>query len=76
MWFIVGIDGDQTPDPEYWRDRWELIEADSPKEARQKWVEMWKGWLQNHERHHIFVDEVDPHQYGAAWLIRKHRRGL
>ncbi len=57
-WFIVGIDGDRTPDPRYWRDRWECIEARDRHHARRQWIKMREGWLRNDEHQYIFVDEV------------------
>ena len=62
-WFVVGIDGDNTPDPLYWRDRWELVSAADVDEAKRKWIEMREGWLAPNEVVHIFIDEVNPDDY-------------
>ncbi len=63
-WYVVGIDGDRSPDPEYWRARWDLIEADRSHQARTIWIEMREGWLSPDEHRHIFVDRVKaPEEY-------------
>lgn len=42
--FLVGVNGEHTPDPAYWRDRNEVIEADSEQEAKEKWLKIRGGW--------------------------------
>ena len=62
-WFIVGLDGDKTPDPAYWRDRWELIKASDHHQARKEYIRRMDGWLRTDEQRYIFKDEVDPDKY-------------
>lgn len=47
--YIVGIDGRKTPEPNYWYDRWKCIEAENEQEALQLYFEMKKNWLREEE---------------------------
>lgn len=58
-WFMVGIDGDETPDPAYWRERWECVEAANSVEAKAKWKAMRGGWVRPDEEDRIFVEKVE-----------------
>ena len=44
MHWLVGVNGERTPDPQYWRDRNEIIEAETKKEAIAKWKEEHQYW--------------------------------
>ena len=57
--FVVGLDGDHTPDPVYWRERWGLVEAEDRHDAKEQWIAEHQGWLQLSELKHIFTDEVE-----------------
>ena len=42
--YIVGVDGEHTPDPEYWRARNEIITAKDEEEAKEIWEQKREGW--------------------------------
>ncbi len=51
--YLVGLNGEHTPDPEYWRARNAFIKAESEWEAKQKWIQMREGWFREDERPYI-----------------------
>lgn len=53
--FIVGLDGRKTPDPEYWYDRWECILAKSERQAKNFYIETKSKWLREDEYKHVEV---------------------
>lgn len=55
LYFIVGIDGSQTPDPRYWQDRWEAIPADCEAEAIRTHLENLSYFYRPEERNHVKV---------------------
>lgn len=79
-WYIAGIDGDHTPDPAYWRDRWELIKARDHHHARREYIRIMDGWLRPDEQKHVFTDEVNVRDYTNEFdqvhfhKVRKHTR--
>lgn len=42
--FLVGINGEHTPDPEYWRARNEVITAKDETEATESWKSIHECW--------------------------------
>ena len=42
--FLVGVNGERTPDPAYWRERNEVIIAEDEKDAKEVWKERHEGW--------------------------------
>lgn len=56
--FLVGIDGSNTPDPRYWRERNEFIMAHNAEEASKIWCYLKGEWLREDEIPFIKVVEV------------------
>ena len=42
--FLIGVNGEHTPDPEYWRSRNEIIEGDSTAEIKIEWLKLHECW--------------------------------
>jgi len=63
-YYLVGINGENTPDPEYWRDRNEIIKAGNKQQAIEKWKQERAGWLRPDEEPFIkaviLPDDVNP----------------
>ncbi len=57
--YLVGLNGEHTPDPEYWRARNEFIKAKSEQEAKQKWIQMREGWFKQDEESYIQTRIID-----------------
>jgi hypothetical protein len=56
--YLVGIDGSSTADPQYWRDRNELIVAENSEKAKEKWIQRREGWLREDEIPFIETREI------------------
>lgn len=67
--YLVGIDGTKTPDPQYWFDRWEVVEATSIKEAKEVWCAKRQGWIADAEKPFARVwYESNVHFSELAWM--------
>lgn len=70
-YYIVGIDGRQTPDPRYWFDRWECIQADTEEQAIEKWFEEKALWVRSEEKRYVKVwGVVDEPVHVWTWIIQ------
>ena len=68
-YFIIGIDGRKTPDPNYWFDRWECIQAPTDKEALQEYYKRYHGWLREDEKKYVKVHAVlAKYQSAYVWI--------
>lgn len=69
--YIVGIDGSNTPDPLYWFQRFETIKAYNAAEARTKWIDkqIAAQWLRNDEIPYVHVwDELHKYTSPYNWM--------
>ena len=57
-YYVVGIKPDRNPDPAYWLDRFEAIQADNEIEAKDGWVKEREGWLHMIEFQYIRIWDV------------------
>lgn len=72
IFYLVGIDGSKTPDPQYWKDRWECIEAATETEAIEQYCKLYHGWLRQEERKLVKVlDTAATYNDPWNWIIRK-----
>lgn len=66
-YYIVGLDGNQTPDPDYWWDRAECIKADNEGDAVRDYIEK-SSWLRDDEEKFVEVLGVeDESVYAPGW---------
>jgi hypothetical protein len=54
-YYIVGLDGRQTPDPQYWYDRWVCIKAASMDDAKEVYRQDVRQWLAEYEVPYVQV---------------------
>lgn len=70
QYYLVGLDGRQTPDPQYYYDRWQCVKAASHDDAKRKYAQNLQYWLREDERQFVQVwvvsdEEVNPRQWVA-----------
>ena len=61
-WYLIGVMPLDTPDKNYWFDRFEYVAGHNEKDAIAKWEVLREGWLCSDERRHIKVYDVKPYQ--------------
>ena len=69
--FLIGVNGEHTPDPEYWRSRNEIIEGDSTAEIKIEWLKLHECWYAGEPLTIIDITEqFTPEQggiFGSNW---------
>ena len=71
--WIVGLDGDHTPDPMYWRWRWLCIEATSEEEAKKLYREKQARWLKECEAPYLFADQIEAAPPEGEYDLHRHK---
>lgn len=72
--YIIGIDGRCTVDPQYFYDRWECIEAGSEKDALDVYCnDIHVNWIRSDERELVGVyDVLDSYISPRVWIKNNH----
>ena len=69
--YLIGVNGEQTPDPNYWRTRNELIPAPTADDAISKWLGKRGGWYAGEPISIIDVTDQQPDEmeFGSEWCF-------
>lgn len=73
-YYIVGIDGRLSADPEYYFDRWECIPAMNEQEALTKYRENYKDWIRPDEQKLVAVHGTAPEAVFVQQWIKENMK--